>query len=56
MSCKLPCVGMFTGRVCFSLMARTEGGAEGSVSSGGGVNSMQKSKLRRDNALCFPEV
>jgi hypothetical protein len=28
-------VGMFTGRVCLSLMARIEGGAEGSVSSGG---------------------
>jgi hypothetical protein len=33
-------VGMFTGRVCLSLIARAEGGAYGSVSSGRGEKNM----------------
>jgi hypothetical protein len=47
-------VGMFTGRVCLSLMERKEGEAEGSIRSGGGVNNTHKSNLRRDSTLCFP--
>jgi hypothetical protein len=37
--------------VCLSVLERTEGGEEGIVSSGGGVNNKQRSKLRKESIV-----
>jgi hypothetical protein len=46
-----PCWHVLRERVCLSLMARTKGGAEGSISSGGGANNKQRSQLRKESAI-----
>jgi hypothetical protein len=38
-------------RVCLSLMERTKGGAEGSISAGGGANNRQRSQLRKESTV-----
>jgi hypothetical protein len=55
-----PSVGMFTGRVCFSLMARSECASmekQEQRKLSEEANSMQRSKLRRDSVLrCTDEI